>query len=340
MNRFAFISAGLCLVAAPFAFIGSAGAQQQPITIRVADTLPPTHYFVRNATKYWMDEVAKRSDGALKIEYYGSGQLGKVDAMLTLTTSGLADVGYIPPSTYPDKMPLSGVAELPGMYSTSCAATNAYWRMANDGFLAQTEYKQLGVRVMFAAVLAPYQALTKAKFDSLQDLKGRKLRAAGGPQNDLVKRLDAVPVRIAAQEQFESLSRGTIDGSIYPLPSVKPYDLDQYLKFSTQGLSFGTGVISYMISEKKLASLPPNLRQLLIDVGQETTKRACEQVDKDDVAAADELKARGVTFVSVSSADKKRLDEAAAEVAREWAASHDRRGLKGSEALQQFKGVN
>jgi len=315
---------------------GPASTAQEPLTIRVADTLPPTHYFVRNATKYWMDEVTRRSNGAIKVEYYGSGQLGKIDAMLTLTTSGLADVGYIAPSTYADKMPLSGVAELPGMYSTSCAATMAYWRMANDGFLAQTEYKPLGVRVIFATVLAPYQVLTKGKFESLGDLKGKKLRSAGGPQNDLVKRLDSVPVRIAAQEQFESLSRGTIDGSIYPLPSVKPYDLDQHLKFSTYGQSFGTGIIAYMISEKKLASLPPNLRQLLLQIGEETTKRACEEVDKDDAAAAEELKKRGVTFVSLTAPDKKRLDDASAEVARDWAAALDKRGLKGTEALRQF----
>jgi hypothetical protein len=104
--------------------------------------------------------------------------------------------------------------------------------------LAQKEYAPNGVRVLFSFVLAPYQMATKQKFGSLREVEGLKLRAIGAAQEVTLKKLKIVPVRMPSPEVHESMSRGTIDGAIFPYSSMLSYDLP--VKYVTEGENFGT----------------------------------------------------------------------------------------------------
>src|SRR5690625_3441013 len=111
------------------------------IKLRVADSLPVGHFFAEYATKYWMEEVTKQTDGKVTFDYFPDEQLGKSKDLLALTQSGVADVAYVVPSYVSDKMPLSSVAELPGSFADSCTATLAYLKLSQgDGILAEKEF--------------------------------------------------------------------------------------------------------------------------------------------------------------------------------------------------------
>src|SRR3546814_17052130 len=97
-----------------------------------------------------MEECTKATGGEIKFNYYPAEQLVKSKDLLALTQSGVVDVVYVSPSYASDKMPLTAVAELPGSFDTSCAATLAYSKLArNDGILAKKEFEPNGVRLMF-----------------------------------------------------------------------------------------------------------------------------------------------------------------------------------------------
>ena len=136
----------------------SALVQAQPIKFRVGDSFPNGHYIPKSATIPFFDEVKRLTNGAIEYEYYPAEQLGKAKDMLALTLAGVVDIAYVAPSFVGDKMPLAAVAELPLSFSTSCAGTAAYWKIAQDGgILDKKEFKPLGVRVLFTLVLPPYQ---------------------------------------------------------------------------------------------------------------------------------------------------------------------------------------
>src|SRR5436190_22020196 len=101
--------------------------------LRVADSFPAGHYIPETSAKPFMAEVTKATTGAVTFEYFPAEQLGKAKDLLSLTISGVADIGYIAPSYISDKLPLSAVAELPGQFPTSCAGTEAYWKLARPG---------------------------------------------------------------------------------------------------------------------------------------------------------------------------------------------------------------
>ena len=65
-----------------------------------------------------MEEVKKRTNGAVSFEHYRPQQLGKAADMLKLAQTGVADIGYVAPAYVTDKMPVSEVAMLPGAQSS------------------------------------------------------------------------------------------------------------------------------------------------------------------------------------------------------------------------------
>src|SRR4051794_14791094 len=97
-----------------------------PITLRVADSFPKGHFIVKLILEPWMEEVKKRTNGAVAFEHYPAQQLGKAADMLKLTQTGVADIGYVAPGYVSDKMPVSEVAMLPGGFAHSCQGTLAY----------------------------------------------------------------------------------------------------------------------------------------------------------------------------------------------------------------------
>lgn len=308
------------------------------VKLKVADSLPATHYISINGAKKFMDEATRLSGGKVTFEYYPTEQLGKAKDFLQLTLAGVTDVAYIAASYAPDKLPLSAVAELPGMFSSSCEGTAAYWKLVKDGFLYEREFKPNGLKPLFAFALSPYQISTKsAPLTKLDDLKGMKIRGAGGAMDLTLRTLGAVPVRMAAPEIRESLLRGTIDGSVGPAGSAKPYGLDTEFKFMTVGASFGGFVGTYSMSLKKWESLPADVQQALAAAGELANEAICSVSDRQEAAAVTAMEGLGAKPWRLSAAEKAELAKRLEPVHEDWAKRIDERKLPGSDAVKAWR---
>ena len=157
-------------------------AQAQELTLRIGDSFPVGHYIPENMTKFWMERVTELSGGEVAFDYYPAEQLGKAKDLLSLTQTGVMDIGYVGASYVSDKLPLSSVAELPENFTTSCKGTKAFWEIAKPGgALDQAEFAPNGVRVLLVMVLPPYQVLTSnSEITDLDSLRNLKLRTTGG----------------------------------------------------------------------------------------------------------------------------------------------------------------
>lgn len=324
------------LAAAALCAAGAATAQTK---IKIADSFPVGHYLPKYFTTPMMERLkADPAAKGIEFEYYPAEQLGKAKDLLSLTQSGLVDIAYVGPGFVSDKMPLSVVPELPLPYTGSCQATMAYWNLAkHGGLLDKKDFAPNGVRLLFTIVLPPYQVITRKPFASLSDLDGMKIRASGSAKELLLKKLKAVPVLMPTPEVYESLSRGTIDGVLFPFNSLAPYEIDKLSKTGTIGSNFGSFVANWVISEKRFQSLPPAVQKDLTTMGEELVQRVCKQVEQDEAADIEKTRAAGVELTPLSKADEQALQRVAAEVATEWAQNLDRRGKGGTEVLNAFR---
>src|ERR1700710_339594 len=268
-----------------------------PVTLRVADSFPKGHYLVKLILEPWMDEVKKRTNGAVVFEHYPAQQLRRATDMLKLTQTGVADIGYVAPAYTSDKMPVSEVAMLPGAFAHSCQGTLAYWKLARNGVIAEQDYTANNIRLLLAVTLPQYRIFTvKQPVKDVADVTGLKLRSTGGAQDLTLRAIGAVPVRMAAPDAYESLSRGTMDGLLFPLESVVAYGADKLVKYSTDGLGFGSFIVSFSISDSAWKKLTPEIQKAMVDVAEEIIPSACQQIQKADNDTKKSLEAMGVRF--------------------------------------------
>jgi len=323
------LAATMCIVA------GGNVLAQTPIKIKIADSFPVGHYLPKYIIFPMMDRLKAKG---IEFEYYPAEQMGKAKDFLALTQSGVIDIGYAAPGFTSDKMPLSAVAELPLEFTGSCMGTLAYWNLAKPGgLLDKKEFAPNGVRLLFTIVLPPYQIVTRKPFASLRDIEGMKIRASGSAKELVLKKLKATPVLMPTPDVYESLSRGTIDGVLFPFSSLPPYELHKLSKTSTIGENFGTFVANYVISEKRWKTLPSALQQELSAMGEQTVRSSCAQVERDETVDIEKVKAAGVKLITLSAAEKAVVATAMHDVSKEWADSLDKRGLTGTEVLNAFK---
>jgi len=308
-----------------------------PVKLRVADSLPAEHYLVRIVLKPWMDEVSRRSNGAVSFQHYPNQQLGKAADLLRLTQTGVVDIGYITPSYVSDKMPVSEVAQLPGQFDAACPGTMAYWKSARNGVIAKADYAPNKIHLLLATMLSPYHVFTaRTPIHGMADLGGLKLRTTGGAQDLTVRSFGGVPVRMAAPDAYESLSRGTMDGLLFPLDSVISYGLDKLVKNGTDGVSFGSVVVAYSIGTDTWNRLSPEIRKVMDDVADELEPKICQQVQEEELVSRKKLEASGVVFAPLPAAAVTEIHAKLTGIAAEWAKGLDARGKPGTEALTEF----
>jgi TRAP-type C4-dicarboxylate transport system substrate-binding protein len=326
------------LAIAAAALLAAAGAQAENIKIKVADSFPVGHYLSRYISLPLIEQLkASPATKGYDFEYYPSQQLGKSKDMLSLTQAGVVDIAYVAPGFVSDKMPLSAVAELPLKFTGSCKPTLAYWNLAKPGgALDKAEFAPNGVRLLFTVVLPPYQLFARKPFADLKDLEGMKIRTSGFAKELLLRKIKAVPVLMPTPEVYESMSRGTIDGSLFPFSSLPPYGIDKLSKAGTIGENFGTFVANFVISEKRFQSLPPAFQQQLSEMGEQFAKRVCLQVEEDEGRDIEKVKAAGATLTPLPAADSATLAKVSLEVAKDWADTLDKRGKPGTEILDAF----
>lgn len=313
---------------------------QEKITLRLADTLPVGHVIHEIIGKPFTELVSKATNGQVVFQHFPAEQLGKAKDMAQLTVAGVADLAYIVPSYASEKYPLTAVAELPGIFGEECQGSNAFYKVSHGGgILEQKEYGPNHLHPLLTVALPAYQLqlATTRVVKTAKDLEGLKVRTTGGAMDLMMRSIKAVPVRMAAPEVYEALSRGTADGIVFSYQSSVSYSLGKLLKSGTEGLNFGTAIIVYGMGDTKWKSLPANVQKAMIAAGEQTTREGCKRFEDGEKGATEKIKAQGMKVIEFSAADKKVFTDAFSHVASEWASDLDKRGKPGSAVLSAFK---
>lgn len=323
--------------AALFAASGTALAADA-VKLKFADWLPVSHYTLIQGVNPWMESVTKASNGTIQFEYYPAQQIGKSKDMVTLAQTGVADIVHISPAYISEKFPLSGVAELPDLFATTCAGNQALMSLLRPGgYLSDKEFKPLGLRVLWAMTYQPYAIVTtKHKVTTLKDLEGLKIRTAGGAMDITAAQVGSVPIQMTGPDVLPSLQRGTLDGMFVTLLSLKPFDWQTALKYMTTNVSTASFVSIFAITDKAWQRLTPQQQAALTKTSEDTVTRVCNWIDNESQRIVTELKKDGMEEVLMTDVENAKLSEKLAQSRQRWAATLDKAGKPGSETLRRF----
>jgi TRAP-type C4-dicarboxylate transport system substrate-binding protein len=313
------------------------GQSQAQTTLSFSIWVPPTHPIYAGMVAPWAEQVAKVTDGRVKINILPK-PLGGPPQHFDLARDGVADVMYTVHGYTPGRFALTKMAELPFLGSDAEATSVAYWRVHEKYFAKADEHQ--GVKVLGVFTHGPGLIFTTNKaVKGLDDMKGLKFRVGGGIVNDVAKALDMVAVLKPATESYELLSNGVVDGVLFPMESVRSFKLAPLLKHATEfpGGLYNTSFLIGM-NQAKFDKLSPQDQQAIMSVSGEAFARLAGQAwDKYDRQAGEDFKAAGGTVLKASPEFVEEVRKRTASIEQAWIAEVKAKGVDGAAALAEFR---
>lgn len=286
--------------------IGITVAQSE--TLKVSTFVPPNHAFNRMLTS-WGEELAEKSDGALNLEIFPSGQLGPPPRQFDLVTSGAADIAVILHAATPGRFPVTELAGLPlttpSVGIDSADTSRRLTEIAPDYLAAEHS----GTKILWMAVTPALKIhLKDTNPSSIEAFKGKRFRYAGSTWQAIFEALGASPAAVPPAATADAISKGVVDGASFPFEATKSFDFAPIIKYSLEpGLASATFAV--VMSEDKYNSLPEDM-QALIDstTGPDRASAFGSLWDTGEEEARQYLIDGGVEIVSLPAEEQKQLE--------------------------------
>lgn len=277
---------------------------------------------------WWMDEVTKRTDGAVSFDAFWDGTLLKADEVVDGLRDGRADVGQITPSFYSGRFPLTAVAELPFASNNVAAISATMAKLAAEDETFQEEWSSQGVKPLGWSVGGSSGVVSKQSITTAADLKGKKIRGIDRGSKAL-KHNGANVIAVAPAELYGSMERGLLD-AVYGVPfgALTSMKLEEVGKHAVD-LGLGAQTASPLaISDKAWATLSPEQQQAIEAVSAEVPAKYAELNAKADADACAVFTAKGVELFALPPAEVEKLRAGGEQKVRdEWAAELRKKDL-------------
>ncbi|MEO8652736.1 MAG: DctP family TRAP transporter solute-binding subunit [Ramlibacter sp.] len=179
--------------------------------------------------------VESGTNGAVKVEIFPDGQLGKDNEVIQQVKSGVVQSSISSVGGIASVYPMIGVLDVPFAYP-NIATTYEVFDGPFGQKLAADITRKTGLDVLGFGDSGGFFAFTNSKhpIKSPEDMKGLKIRTMGlDSHKSVVSSMGGQPVAINWAEVYTSLQTGVADGQMNPIPIVKFAKFDEVQKYLT-----------------------------------------------------------------------------------------------------------
>ncbi|MGR5175843.1 TRAP transporter substrate-binding protein DctP [Vibrio parahaemolyticus] len=284
------------------------------------------------------NHLETRSNGELKVNIYGSGQLcGSGKECIAGVQAGMFD--YFPTT-------VSEIAyywkpaesfDLPYLLPNDRVAECVY---GDDEFMADVRSnvikKAPNVRLMMVANSGGWRnfATTKKPIKTPADVEGMKIRTVPAKvQQDLVKELNGSPTPIAWPEVYTALSTGVAEGTKNGIVDIIQSRFHESLDYLTlDGHAYMGG--AWVMSDMKFKSLSPELKRVVLDAIKAQQQYLNSYPKHNEYASYETFKQANGKIYNPTPAEKDAFKAATKPVIDNWAANAN---AEGKEWLERFQ---
>jgi TRAP-type C4-dicarboxylate transport system substrate-binding protein len=246
------------------------------------------------------------------------------------TVKGVVDIGTNLLAYSPGRLPLSEVLQQPLGYKNGYQASKA----ANEYYKKFKPKEFDDVKVMFLHGAAPGFIFTKNPAKSIADLKGLRIKA-NAENADIVKNLGASPVTMPVTETYDALSRGVVDGTLFPLEALQGFKIGEVVKTVIEDYPMSYMTSMYCIMNKdKWNAISPADQKAIEKLNDEYNEKFGKKWVELDAKAMEFAKSKGVTFVKVSKEDEALTAQRMKPILDDYVKMTKAKGLPGDEALK------
>ncbi|MCB2227294.1 MAG: TRAP transporter substrate-binding protein [Desulfarculaceae bacterium] len=311
--------------------LGLAVAAPAATTLTYSNFFPPTHAQSKLA-QAWCDAVTKATDGAVKFQYFPGQTLTKANQSYDGVVGGISDMAMGCFAYTRGRFPVMEAVDLPLGYVSGSQATQTV-----NNFFKRMKPKELKeVEVMYLHAHGPGLLFTRSRpVAKLEDLKGLKIRATGTSART-VAALGGTPVAMPMPESYQSLSRGVVDGSVYPMESNKGWRLGEVVEHGTLCYPVGYTTTFFVVMNKdRWKALPAKVKEAIRKINQSWIAKTGQAWDEADRQGKEFfLGLKGRTLISLTPAEAARWKQAVEPVLTGYAKQVSQKGLDGAAILK------
>ncbi|MYR34089.1 ABC transporter substrate-binding protein [Nocardiopsis alba] len=297
----------------------------------------PTSDQSRTAQR-WAEEVEELTDGGVTVRLHYSESLVGADESAQATLDGRADVAQVGSIYAASDLSMFTVIELPFETDNPEVQMTAIERLYEENEVYREDFDRQGVRLLFPLPLGSAAIGLQDEVTGLDDLRGRSIRA-GGLTSDVMLAAGANPIGMTANDIYESMSRGVVDGytslalanlPTFGLSRTTPYLLDPGIG------AYSSSIV--VINEELFQSMPEEYREALTEASAQGISNGLEEMDALGEIACQEMVENGTEFLSLPEEEVAVWKEEAG-VAERWVARYEERGYDARSVLDDYRRI-
>jgi len=333
-NRYTLTS----LTAAAALALSSGMALAQEVTLRLHQFLPAQANVPRLVLDVWADNVERDSGGRIVVERYPAMALGGTPPeLMDQVIDGIADLAWTVNGFTPGRFPRTEVFELPFFVEDARAASYAY-RTMYESQMAETEFAD--VVVLGNWVHGPGVIHTSRPVQTIEDMRGLKLRTPSRMVGQFLGILGAEPIGMPVTAIPENLSRGVIDGAVIPWEVTASLRVPELVQNHTEFESSYPYTVTFTLSmnRERYESLPDDLRAVIDqNSGLEFSVFAGGTQADSDGPARQLAVDRGNNIITIPEAEVAAWRTAAQPIYDTWIADMAAQGIDGQALIDEAR---
>lgn len=289
-------------------------------------------------------EITKRAEKlGHKIEWvnaYG-GSVCKLGECLEAVESGLVDIADIHVAFEPAKLmahnfPYFVPFGTPDPVTAAKAARQVYDTVPELKKILEDKYNQVFVGV---GAVGNYNLVTTFPWDKVEQLKGKKI-AAAGPNIPWLKAVGAVPVQSNLNEAYTSFQSGVYEGWVMFPDATVGFKLHEVAKNYTFTDFGAVSNVVLTMNKATFRKLPKPVQDIVLQVGREFTEVQTKMAADKGIASVATMKAAGATVRSLSMEEKVKWANALPDIPNEKTAEINKAGQPGKAVAAYIKALN
>lgn len=278
----------------------------------------PTPYadaeFQTQNVRWFAEEVAKRSGGKLAIQVHSAQSLFKNPEIKRAVQSGQVAIGEIFLSNLGAEDAILEVDAIPFLansYDEAAKLAKAALPFVEDRLMKQ------GLRPLYLVPWPSQGFLTKKAVDSIDDLKGLKMRAYNAQTSRLAQLMNTVPTTVQATEIPQAFATGIIDTvftSAQTAVTTKSWDFTKFFYDTAAWLPKNV----VFVNERSFQRLAPETRQAVLDAAKAAEARGWELSKVANDSNPKILAQNGMTVAPVSDRFRADLRKVGESMLADW----------------------
>lgn len=321
--------------------IGNAAAETFRLTIGAGHPADAA-VWITAMRDFLAPEISKRvaEKTGHKIEWvnaYG-GSVCKLGECLEAVESGLVDVADLHVAFEPAKLMAHNFGYFvpfgsPDPVTAAKAARQVYDSVPELKKILEDKYNQVFLGV---GSVGNYNLVTTFPWDKVEQLKGKKI-AAAGPNIPWLKAVGAIPVQSNLNEAYTSFQSGVYEGWVMFPDATVGFKLHEVAKNYTFTDFGAVPNVLITINKTTWRKLPKEVQAIMLDVGKEFTEVQTKMAVAKGNASIETMKSAGANVRSLSMEEKVKWANALSDIPNEKTAEINKAGQPGKAVGEYIK---